>query len=360
MILPFFSLLIIIALLIVIYFLLNKQKDQKEDSGHVQLLNQLRQEINSANTKSREELQQNLRFMTEQMNHFQQNTNQQVFQHFQQNSDIIKDITTKLSGIEKTNTQILSFTDRMRSLEQILKNPKQRGVLGEYFLETLLANVLSPNQFKMQFPFSNGEMVDAVIFFRDQLIPIDAKFSLENYNKMSSAATSEKREKYNKAFRVDVKKRIEETSKYIRPQDETTDFAFMFIPAEGVYYHLLNYQVGDKGVIEYAFRKRVIIVSPTSFYAYLETVLQGLKALQIEQSVKEVMHKINLLAKHLKVYEAQVDKMGKQLGTVVNTYNQSTKEFKKIDKDLFQLTKGEHGGEFDTISLDKPLLGEKE
>jgi len=360
MILAFFSLLIIIALLVVIYFLLNKQKGQQEDNGQVKLLNQLRQEINDSNVKSREELQQNLRFMTEQMNHFQQNTNQQVFQHFQQNSDIIKEITEKLGGIEKTNTQILSFADRMRSLEQILKNPKQRGVLGEYFLETLLANVLSPNQYKMQFPFSNGEIVDAVIFFRDQLIPIDAKFSLENYNKMSSASSNEKRVKYDKAFRADVKKRIDETSKYIRPQDETTDFAFMFIPAEGVYYHLLNYQVGDKGVIEYAFRKRVIIVSPTSFYAYLETVLQGLKALQIEQSVKEVMHKINLLAKHLQVYETQVDKMGKQLGTVVNTYNQTTKEFKKIDKDLFQLTKGQHGGDFDALSLDKPLLGERE
>jgi DNA recombination protein RmuC len=256
---------------------------------------------------------------------------------------------------------VLGFSEQMQSLENILKNPKQRGILGEYFLETLLGHVLQPNQYKMQYKFENGEIVDAAIFFKDKIIPIDAKFSLEKYNKIMEEKDTKKREKLEKDFKLDIKNRIDETFKYIRPKEGTTDFAFMFIPAEGIYYNLLVYKVGTLDInandlIEYAFKKHVIIVSPTSFFAYLETVLQGLKALKMEESVKEIIKKVGDLGKHIGTYDTYMQKMGTNLGTTVNMYNNAYTEFKKIDKDVYKITEGKSGGGIIPLPVDKPKI----
>jgi DNA recombination protein RmuC len=245
----------------------------------------------------------------------------------------------------------------MKSLENILKNPKQRGILGEYILETLLGNILPPTQYQMQYSFKNGTIVDAAIFYNDLVIPIDAKFSLEKYNLMMQETDKDKRDKLEKEFKADVKNRIDETAKYIQPNQKTTEFAFMFIPAEGIYYNLLIYDVGSTKVnthdlIEYAFSKRVIIVSPTSFFAYLETVMQGLKALKIEESVHEIVSRIGDLGKHLNAYEEFMSKVGNNLSTTVNSYNMAYKELGKIDKDVTKIT-GEKIG-VEVLQIDKP------
>ncbi|MCX6807193.1 MAG: DNA recombination protein RmuC, partial [Patescibacteria group bacterium] len=150
------------------------------------------------------------------------------------------------------------------------------------------------------------------------------------------------REKLEKDFKMDIKNRIDETARYIQPQKNTSDFALMFIPAEGIYYNMLIYKVGSTGVsaadlIEYAFKKRVIIVSPTSFFAYLQTILHGLKALQMEESVKEIIIRVGELGRHLGSYQEHFDKVGKHLGTTVNAYNSATKELGKIDKDVTRI-----------------------
>jgi DNA recombination protein RmuC len=241
-----------------------------------------------------------------------------------------------------------------------LKNPKQRGVLGEYFLETLLGNVLQPNQYTMQLSFSNGDKVDAAVLYRDKIIPIDAKFSLENYNRLMVTEDQNLRDQVEKEFRLDVKKRIDETSKYIRPKENTTDFAFMFVPAEGVYYNLLIYNVGaairTQDLIEYAFSKHVIIVSPTSFYAYLETVLMGLRAQQVEDGVKEIVKRVQDLEVHLRGYDQYLSKLGSSLSTTVSHFNSASKEFTKIDKDIFRITDKQSGGNAETMLIDKPSL----
>ncbi len=221
--------------------------------------------------------------------------------------------------------------------------------------------MLQPNQYKMQYQFNNGEIVDAAIFFNEKIIPIDAKFSLEKYNMIMEEQDSDKRSRLEKEFKQDIKNRIDETAKYIKPNENTTDFAFMFIPAEGIYYNLLIYKVGNLDVnshdlIEYAFRKHVIIVSPTSFFAYLETVLQGLKALKMEDSIKEIVKKVGDLGRHLNSYETYLEKMGKNLGTTVNMYNSAYKEFNKIDKDVYKITEGDKGGEVEPLLVDKPLI----
>jgi DNA recombination protein RmuC len=220
--------------------------------------------------------------------------------------------------------------------------------LGEYYLETVLKNVMPPGSFQMQYTFKNGEIVDAVVFMRDRIIPIDSKFSLDNYNKAIGAREGSEREAFEKAFKQDLKIRIDETSKYVRPEENTMEFAFMFIPSEGVYYDLLVNQVGTmktntRDLIEYAFSKKVIIVSPTSFLAYLQTVLQGLKSLQIEEQAKDIQKRVGELGKHLGSYEEYMKKLGVTLQTTVNHYTAAYKEFGKIDKDVMRIS-GESAG----------------
>ena len=281
-----------------------------------------------------------------------------IQQQFGQSAKIIRDVTESLVKLDETNKQVLNFSDQLSSLQDILKNPKQRGVLGEYFLEETLRNVLPPNSYQMQYKFKDGEIVDAVVFVKDKIIPVDSKFSLENYERILNERDAEERMKLEKLFKQDLKNRIDETSKYVRPQENTMDFAFMFIPSEAIYYDLLVNKVGavklaTRDLIEYAFRdKHVIIVSPTSFLAYLQTVLQGLKALKIEESAKEIRKRVEDLGRHLQSYGEFMQKLGGQLGTTVSTYNKASKEFKKIDKDVLRIA-GE-GINTEILSIDKP------
>ncbi len=284
--------------------------------------------------------------------------NDAVRMQFTESQRLIKDITSELAQVKETGKQVVSFADQLQSLQDILKNPKQRGILGEYYLETLLRNVLPPNGFQMQYPFSNGEIVDAAVFVRDKVIPIDSKFSLENYNRLTEEKNPVEKEKLEKAFVNDLKNRIVETSKYIRPSEGTMDFAFMFIPHEAIYYDLIINKIGavteeTENLIQRAASKyKVIIVSPTSFLAYLQTVLQGLKALQIEETAKEIIKRVEELGKHLKNFEEYHTKLGNSLGTVVNHFNASGKELKKIDKDVLRIT-GDSPS-LDSVLIDKP------
>src|SRR3990167_3887761 len=279
-------------------------------------------------------------------------------QQFKDSTTIIKEVTEKLTRLDDTNKQVLNFSDQLKNLQDILKNPKQRCILGEYYLETLLKNVLPPGSYQMQYPFKDGTIVDAVVFVKEKIIPIDSKFSIENYNRLVEERDSNEKERLEKLFKQDLKNRIDETAKYVKPEEGTLDFAFMFIPHEAIYYDLLVAQVGavkvnTRDLIEYAFKERhVIIVSPTSFLAYLQTVLQGLKALQIEESAKEIRQRVEELGRHLMSYEDFMNKIGKNLGTTVSAYNSASKEFKKIDKDVMRITG--KGIESDLGLLEKP------
>jgi DNA recombination protein RmuC len=359
----------------VIYLVFQLQKLQKpgensNDKLFMEVLNNLRTEVHDTSNKTRQEIQdindknqlevqKQLEKVNQQLSEGMVASSKTLQSQFKQSADIIKEVTTKLTKLDETNKQVVSFAEQMKSLENILTNPKQRGILGEYFLETLLANVLAPDQYKIQYPLKGGDIVDAVIFVGDKVVPIDAKFSLENYNKLMQENDKDKRVKLEKIFKQDVKNRIDETSKYIRPDEDTTDFAFMFIPAEGIYYNLLIYKTGTVDVnahdlVEYAFKKHVIIVSPTSFYAYLETVLQGLKALKMEESVKEVIKKVGELSNHLNAYQVYMQKLGNNLGTTVNMYNHATNEFRKIDKDVVKITSGENAVDSNLEQIEKP------
>ncbi len=268
---------------------------------------------------------------------------------------ILTEVTEKLTKLDETNRQVVGFADQLQKLQDILKNPKQRGVFGEYYLETLLKNAFSPNQYEMQYKFRDGEIVDAALFFGDKIIPIDSKFSLENYNRLTEEVDPLKKEQLEKSFKSDLKNRIDETSKYIRPQENTMEFAFMFIPAEGIYYDLLVNKVGSiksntRDLVEYAMKeKKVYIVSPTTFYVTLQALWQGMRAYQIQESTKDILKNVAMLGKHLKAYQEYFNKLGNNLGSTVNTYTRASKEFQKIDKDILKLT-----GE--AVGIENPVL----
>ncbi len=269
---------------------------------------------------------------------------QSVQRQLSESSKLVADVSSRLAKLDETNRQVVDVASELKMLQNVLQNPKQRGVFGEYYLQTVLENVLAPGQFSLQHKFADGEVVDAVIYLeKGQILPIDSKFSLENYNRMCEAPSKLERDRLMQKVRIDLKGRIDETSKYIRREEHTMDFAFMFIPSESLYYHLL---VGDVGIggsardlIEYAFRdKRVIIVSPTSFMAYLQTVMQGLRSLQIEEQAKDIQVRVGKLGIHIAKFEEYMQKLGGSLSTTVNHYNSAHTELGKIDKDIVKVS----------------------
>ncbi len=355
------SILIIIGVAVVgflVWRLAEQIKQPKDDQSMKMLQDHL--------FKIQEGLKTQDKSLNEQMTKSQQILSESLQKQFATSQKIIKEVTDNVKGVtekltklDETNKQVVGFAEQMKSLENILKNPKQRGILGEFFLENLLSQQLPPAHFKMQYGFKNGEVVDAAIFVRDKIIPIDAKFSLENYNKMMDEKNESERERMEKEFKADLKKRIDETGKYVRPEEDTTDFAFMFIPADGVFYNLLSYKVGALDVnthdlIEYAFKKRVIMVSPMTFYAYLQTVMHGLKALQIEKSAYEIQKRVGDLGRHLNAYQDYMVKLGGHLNTTVSSYNNAGKEFGKVDKDVIKITEGEVGINPELPDVEKP------
>jgi DNA recombination protein RmuC len=344
---------IVLGLLVLVMgaLLLRGQNKPADDAQSALLLKADMTELTKSMGDLKDSMQKQL---TDQMG---ANTKQMQAQ-FAASSKIIAEVTRNLTELKESNKQVVSITDELKTLQNVLQNPKQRGVLGEYYLQTVLENVMAPDRFKLQYKFKDGEIVDAVVFLdKGRMLPVDSKFSLENYNRLIEAKDKAQRETLVKLFKADLKNRIDETAKYIRPREGTMDYAFMFIPSEAIYYELLANKVGTTGtsardLIEYAFRdKNVIIVSPTTFMAYLQTVLQGLRSLQIEEQAKDIQQRVGELGRHLTTYETYMQKLGNSLGTTVNHYNAAHKELGKIDKDIIKIA--------DTSTSVEPLLLDK-
>ena len=342
-----YILLGLVAGVITAYFLLRRKEPKKDDTGLNLILQQINELSRSVDTKLSEAHKQ---------------VHQSSREQFDRTTRIVSDLTERLTRLDETNKQVVSFADQLQNLQEILKNPKQRGILGEYYLETLLKNVLPPESYKMQYTFPDGTIVDAVVFVKDKIIPIDSKFSLENYNRLAEEKNQTERERLEKLFVNDLKNRIAETSKYIQPEQGTMEFAFMFIPHEAIYYDLIVNKIGalteetENLIQRAASRYHVIIVSPTSFLAYLQTVLQGLRALQIEESAKEIRKRVEELGKHLGAYDKFMSSLGNALTTSVNQYNNAHKEFKKIDKDVLRIAGASAG--IEPLILERPDLEE--
>lgn len=339
-------LVVVLAVVIVgfgfIIFLLNQRLAGTKNDTATALLKQDLLALNDGMAALKDGLKSHL---TDRLDQNQELMRKSIMQQFSESTKLITDVTERLTKLDETNRRVVDVADELKLLQNVLQNPKQRGVLGEYYLQTVLMNVLPPERFQLQYKFADGEIVDAVIFLdKHKVLPIDSKFSLENYNRLVEEKDKDRREQIARQLKNDLKTRIDETSKYIRESEGTMDFAFMFIPSEAVYYDLLVNKVGTAGtssrdLIEYAFRdKHVIIVSPTSFMAYLQTVLQGLRSLQIEEQAKEIQVRVVQLSQHLQAYDTYMQKLGNSLSTTVNHFNTAHKELKKVDKDMVKIS----------------------
>lgn len=347
--------LIVVLLLVngfVVYWLL-KPKEQKNESQEGFLL--MQQQLQDLTRTMDSRLSQTSDKMYSSLKD-QSDSSQKLVQEISRDmNEQLRNVIKNVAEVGESSKQVFQVADQLKELQDILKNPKQRGILGEYYLETVLQNVLPPESFQMQYTFPDGEIVDAAVFVKGKVIPVDSKFSLENYNRFATASDGPDKVKYEKDFVNDLKLRITETAKYIRPSEKTTDFAFMFIPHEGIYYDLLSNKVGageDNLIQRAAGKYKVIIVSPTSFLAYLQTVLQGLKAMEIEEKAQDIIKNVEKLSGHLCKYEDYYQKLGKTLETTVNHYNSGYKELNKIDKDVTRIT-GVTAG-VDVLTLEKP------
>lgn len=355
---------VLIALFVgagIVWFIAGRKREEvesvqnKETMLLLQQLNEMNKLLDTRLSESRKEMTDAVRVQFSESQRLLREINEQM------NKSLV-DVAREQTKTNEATTRFMSIAEQLASLEKTLKHQKQRGNLGEASLELILSNILPPGTYKMQYEFANKEKVDAIIVTKEGFIPVDAKFSLDNYNRVTMAIDDKQREELEKEFKNDLKKRIDETAKYIRPEEGTLPFAFMFIPAEGIYYDLLINEVGavkvnTRNLIDYAYNdKKVIIVSPTTFAAYLQSVLYGFKAFKIEEGAKEIGKRVGELGKHLKAYEEYMAKLGNALGTTVNHYNAAHKELGKIDKDVTRITGGSPG--IEVLQIDKPDQGE--
>jgi len=348
-------LLIAVVGLVVALFVITQRFKDNGNQGGVEMLKtdvtELSRTIASFQTSLGDKLERNSNVMQTSMQ-----------KQLSESMKLVGDVSQRLTKLDETNRRVVDVADELKTLQNVLQNPKQRGVFGEYYLESVLSNILPTKNYKMQYGFRDGTIADAVVFLdKGQILAVDSKFSLENYNRMVSAPTKPEREELLKKVRNDLKGRIDETSKYIRPAENTMDFAFMFIPSESLYYDLLIGDVGTgssaRDLIEYAFReKKVIIVSPTSFMAYLQTVLQGLRSLQIEEQAKDIQIQVGKLGRHIGAFNSYMDKLGKSLGTTVGHYNNAHKELAKVDTDVTKIAGTDKAVE--ALLIDKPQQDE--
>jgi DNA recombination protein RmuC len=346
----------LVVLNLVLVFLLFRGRNAVQDDTAAGLIKQDITALSESVTKLKDSLGTQINDRLDRNNEQMQKS---MMAQFKESTKIVTDVTHRLTKLDETNKRVVDVADELKTLQNVLQNPKQRGVLGEFYLSQVLENVLPPGRFSMQYKFKNGDIVDAVIFLeKGKILPIDSKFSLENYNRLVEEKDKIRRAALMASFRNDLKARIDETSKYIRPDEDCMDFAFMFIPSEAIYYDLLINKVGGstssaRDLLEYAFReKKVIIVSPTSFMAYLQTVLQGLRSLEIEGQAKEIQKRVGQLGTHIAAYESFMQKLGGSLGTTVNHYNTAHKELRKIDKDVVRIAGTSQAVE--PLILDKP------
>lgn len=339
-------------MLILLALVLRGPKQPAPDTNSALLIKEDLTKLSSDITKLKDGLQQQ---MSDQLGA----SNKQMVTQFEASAKIIKDVTEKLTELDRTNKNVGDIATELKMLQNVLQNPKQRGVLGEYYLEQILKNVLPPGSFELQYKLGEGLIVDAIIKLDDKVLPIDSKFSLENYNRLLECTEAE-RPLLERAFRDDLKQRIEETSKYIRPAKGTLDQALMFIPSEAIYYDLLANKVGlsdvsGRNLIQYAAAdKKVTIVGPSTLSAMLQTIVQGLRSLEIHRDTEKIRKNIEQLSRHLVAHNAYMQKLGSSLGTTVGHFNTTYKELGKIDKDIVKITHKE--ADVDPMLLERPTL----
>lgn len=258
---------------------------------------------------------------------------------------VVGNVQRSLGGLEEANRKIYEVGKDIASLQEILRAPKLRGGFGEFFLGDLLSQILPPDHFTMQHSFRSGEKVDAAIKLGGSLVPVDSKFPLENFRRMLEGVTEEEKIKARRQFVADVKKHIDAiATKYILPDEGTYDFALMYIPAENVYYETIikdDALGGERSLSQYALAKRVIPVSPNSFYAYLQAIVLGLKGMKIEERAKEIIQYLSRLEGDFAKFKDEFQLVGKHLGHAQSSFQSAEKRLDQFGQKLLAADSGE-------------------
>lgn len=342
---------ILVALAVVAYsFYFSKKQNQDQVSLY------LRQDL----IKLSEDITQLKDGVQKQLNEQLTTSNKQIASQSAASIKILQEVTEKLTKLEGTNKNVGDIASELKTLQNVLQNPKQRGVIGEFYLDQILKNTLPPGAYQLQYKLGEGLVVDAAIILDDRVLPLDSKFSLENYSRLLEAKPEDEAA-LAKSFKEDLKRRIDETAKYILPGKGTLDQALMFIPSEAIYYDLLANKVGlgnvsGRNLVQYAAEKKVTIVGPSTLSAMLQTIMQGLRSIEIHKDTEKIRKNIEQLQKHLIAHNAYMQKLGASLGTTVNHYNATYKELGKVDRDIVKITDSDPSVE--PLLLDKPSLGD--
>ncbi len=360
------------TLIVLVIFLLIQSRNPRDSvSKELEHFASVREADRAALTFLQQQLAELTKQIDTRLSESRRDVSDAVHRQFSESQKLLSEINAQMSERllavtreqTKANEAVQHFAqigDQLANLERVLTHQKQRGNWGEASLALILQNILPPDAYKLQYAVGEKDVVDAAIMTKDGFIPVDAKFSLDNYQRLAQEENQDKREDLEKEFRNDLKKRIDETAKYINQKVGSLPFAFMFIPAEAIYYDLLVNEVGrvksnTRSLIDYAYHeKKVIIVSPTTFAAYLQSVLYGFRAFQIEQAAQDIGKRVEELGKHMKAYEEYYAKLGASLSTTVNHYNVGYKELGKIDKDVRRIAGAAPG--IEPVVLDRPNM----
>ena len=287
-------------------------------------------------------INEQLRGITDQVNRQLQNSSGEISRRLDNAARVIGDVQKNIGELSTASKQIFEVGKNIATLQEILQPPKLRGGLGEQFLGELLSQILPSKFFTLQYQFSSGEKVDAVIKLGEKRVPIDSKFPLDNFRRIIECKTEDERRVFQKVFYRDVKKHIDDiASKYIVPNEGTYDFALLYIPAENIYYETITKDESfgeEKGILNYALSKRVIPVSPNSFYAYLQVIVLGLRGLEIEENARDIQIRLVSLAKDLKVFQEDFQVVGRHLTNAVNKFEEARR---RLDKFTFRFEQSE-------------------
>lgn len=262
-----------------------------------------------------------------QMSQTLQEANKIISQNLGSTASVFGNVKEQLGRLEVTNKQIVDISRDISSLQELLRAPKFRGAMGEVLLENLLSQVLPKQHYDTQYRFKSGDAVDAIIRLGERLVPVDAKFSLENFQKMLETQDEQAKTVLRRKFISDVKNRIDEvSSKYILPQENTYDFALMYIPAENVYYEVII----KEDIFSYSMSKKVIPVSPNTFYAYLQVICLGLKGLKVEENAKNILKSLSALGIEIDKFKEEFNTLGSHINNANSKYLDSQKRLDKV------------------------------
>lgn len=346
-----FSFLLVIALLAAVFLVV--RKSQTTQDLHASRFQDLIRSFESRLGQLQQQMDARLRDQNTLLN----STQGQIGERLDNAARVVGQVQNQLGQLEEANRRIFEVGKDLQSLQDILRAPKQRGVLGELFLGDLLGQMLPKDRFKMQYAFKSNEKADAVVCLAQGLVSVDAKFPLENFRRYMEVKDENQKSEYYRALIADTKKHIDQiAAKYIVPDEGTLDFALMYIPAENVYYEIVlsDHQVGgQRSLIQYALEKHVIPVSPNTLFAYLQTVLLGLRGLKIEERARSIQDLLMRLRLDFGKLADDLVRLGKHLDNAKTSFDSSIKRTERIQGRMGSLEEGE--GAEEKAAFDEPV-----